>query len=277
VGEKYEENRDVKKMNNSETLKVALKAAVEAGNTLIEHNKDNLKVSKKESLRDIVTEIDKIAEREIINVLKDFNSEITILTEESGISKGKKDNLTWVVDALDGTVNYVNNLQYYGVSIALLENNTPIVGVIFNPITEELYYGAEGIGVFKNQKQISVLNKPFEEGLFTVAFSGKNHDPVNRTEEFLKFGEVNDSSRGCLRTGSAAMNLAYLAEGKFSGCWGKANKNWDISAGILLAKLAGAKMIVSEKNEESNLVSYLAAVPNSWEILYQKIGKTLGL
>jgi myo-inositol-1(or 4)-monophosphatase len=277
VGEKYEENRDVKKMNNSETLKVALKAAVEAGNTLIEHNKDNLKVSKKESLRDIVTEIDKIAEREIINVLKDFNSEITILTEESGISKGKKDNLTWVVDALDGTVNYVNNLQYYGVSIALLENNTPIVGVIFNPITEELYYGAEGIGVFKNQKQISVLNKPFEEGLFTVAFSGKNHDPANRTEEFLTFGEVNDSSRGCLRTGSAAMNLAYLAEGKFSGCWGKANKNWDISAGILLAKLAGAKIIFSDKNEESNLVSYLAAVPSSWEILYEKVGKVIGL
>ena len=277
MGEKYEENRDVKKMNNSETLKVALKAAVEAGNTLIEHNKDNLKVSKKESLRDIVTEIDKITERKIINILKDFNSEITILTEESGISKGKNENLTWVVDALDGTVNYVNNLQYYGVSIALLEKNTPIVGVIFNPITEELYYGAEGIGVFKNQKRITVLDKPFEEGLFTVAFSGKNHDPANRTEEFLTFGEVNDSSRGCLRTGSAAMNLAYLAEGKFSGCWGKANKNWDISAGILLAKLAGAKIIFSDRNEENNLVSYLAAVPSSWEKLYEKVGKVIGL
>jgi len=264
-------------MNNSETLKVALKAAVEAGNILNEHNKDNLKVSQKESRRDIVTEIDKMSENKIINILKDFNSEITILTEESGIRKGKKENLTWVVDALDGTVNYVNNLPYYGVSIALLENNNPIVGVIFNPVTEELYYGAEGIGVFKNQKRIKVLDKSFEEGLFTVAFSGKNHDPKNRVDEFLKFGEINDNTRGCLRTGSAAINLAYLAEGRFAGCWGKANKSWDISAGILLAKLAGAKVIFTEESEKDHLVSYLAAVPSSWEILYKKIGKVIGL
>lgn len=264
-------------MNNSDILKIALKAAVSAGNTLIEHNRDNIKISQKESLRDIVTEIDKISENKIINILKNYNSEIPILTEETGIIEGKKENVRWVVDALDGTVNYVNSIPHYGVSIAFIENDFPIVGVIFNPTSTELYYGAEDIGVFKNQRRIKISDKPHTGGLFTVAFSGKNHDPKNRIDEFLKFGEINDISRGCLRTGSAAMNLAYLAEGRFSGCWGKANKIWDVSAGILLAKLAGANVNLTEVNKNNNLVSYLAAVPSSWKIIYEKIEKTINL
>ena len=264
-------------MNNSDILKIALKAAISAGNTLTDHNRDNLKISQKESLRDIVTEIDKISENKIINILKNYNSEIPILTEETGIIEGKNENVRWVVDALDGTVNYVNSIPHYGVSIAFIENDFPIVGVIFNPTSAELYYGAEDIGVFKNQKRIKISDKPHTEGLFTVAFSGKNHDPKNRTDEFLKFGEINDISRGCLRTGSAAMNLAYLAEGRFSGCWGKANKIWDVSAGILLAKLAGANVNLTEVNKNNNLVSYLATVPSSWKIIYEKIEKTISL
>jgi hypothetical protein len=83
-----------------------------------------------------------------------------------------------------------------------------------------------------------------------MAFSGKNYEATKRVDEFLLFGKINDSSRGCLRTGSAAMNLAYLAEGKFGGCLGKANKIWDVAAGLLLAKLAGSNVQFKEVDKE---------------------------
>jgi fructose-1,6-bisphosphatase/inositol monophosphatase family enzyme len=88
---------------------------------------------------------------------------------------------------------------------------------------------------------------------------------------------VNDTTRGCLRTGSGAMNLAYLADGKFGGCWGHANKLWDVGAGLLLAELAGAKVSIREVDRSKHLVSYIAAVPSAWEFLYKKASKILEL
>ena len=108
-----------------------------------------------------------------------------------------------------------------------------------------------------------------------MSFSGKNYEPSGRQEEFLLFGRINDMSRGCLRTGSAALNLAYLAEGRFNGCWGKANKEWDISAGLLIAKLAGATVLTAECGLEQHLLHYLAAPPQNFIWLKQQAESTL--
>ena len=258
-------------MSKAEYLETALKAAVSAGNLIEERHKDILNVSKKESLRDIVTHVDKLAENQIIDILKDYDKNIPILTEESGLIQGKTEKTYWIVDALDGTVNYVNHIPFYAVSIALFDKNKITVGVIFNPYSNELYYGSDGLGVFKNQKPMKIIDRVPEECLFSMAFSGKNYEATKRVDEFLLFGKINDSSRGCLRTGSAAMNLAYLAEGKFGGCLGKANKIWDVAAGLLLAKLAGSNVQFKEVDKEKNLVNYIATIPKAWNLISSNI------
>lgn len=253
-----------------EMLKVAMSAAVAAGNFLLEHSNDFVKASPKESLRDIVTEVDKYAEEKIIEILKDYNSNIPILTEESRITfKGGKN--YWIVDALDGTVNYVNHIPFYAVSIAFVKDNSPILGAVYNPMANSLYYGTKEIGAYKNHKKIGIKDRKPEECLFAVAFSGKKYEPATRNEEFLIFERVNDSTRGCLRTGSAAMNLSYLAEGKLGGCWGKANKIWDIAAGILLAELSGASIEYKIVSAKKHLVSYVATVPSAWSFIKARV------
>jgi len=258
-------------MSNAEFLETALKAAVSAGNLIEERHKDILNVSRKESLRDIVTHVDKLAENQIIDILKDYDKNIPILTEESGFVQGNLEKTYWIVDALDGTVNYVNHIPFYAVSIALFVKNKITVGVIFNPYSNELYYGADGLGVFKNQKSLKIIDKIHEECLFSMAFSGKKYEAAKRVDEFMLFGKINDSSRGCLRTGSAAMNLAYLAEGRFGGCLGKANRIWDIAAGLLLAELAGATVKFKEVDKEKYLVNYIATTPKAWNSIFSNV------
>ena len=268
-------------MDNEHRLEIAIRAAVAAGNTLIQHYDDKLHVSKKESLRDIVTEIDKIAESQVIGILQSLPDETAIISEEAGLVKMSKSERSWVIDALDGTVNYVNHIPFFAVSIALIEKGEPTIGVIYNPMSSDLYYGAEGIGVFKNQSALRVTKKNGQDCLFSVAFSGKNYHPQGRKDEFLLMGRINDDSRGCLRTGSASMNLAYLAEGRLGGCWGKANKVWDIAAGLLLAKLAGARVQKTPldplKGQNNNFVNYIAAASSAWDILHKNASAILGL
>jgi len=257
-------------MNKEQVLEIAISAAVAAGNFLLKHSNDFIKESSKESLRDIVTEVDKYAEKKIIEILKN-NSSSSILTEESGRIPGKNRKSYWIVDALDGTVNYVNHVPLYAISIAFIEDSFPNVGVVYNPVSNDLYYGAEGIGIYKNHAKIKVRDRKPEECLFAVAFSGKKYESTTRSKEFLMFEKVNDSTRGCLRTGSAAMNLSYLSEGRLGGCWGKANKTWDVAAGLLLAKLSGAIVEYRYVDKEKNLVSYIATVPSAWSFIKEKI------
>jgi len=258
----------------SKILEAAISAAVTAGKILCDHANDVMHKAydTKESLRDIVTPVERYAEQEIIAKLKHSLPHAAILTEESGIIRGKRQKTNyWVVDPLDGTVNYINHLPFYAVSIAFVENNKPTVGVIYNPLSNELYYGARTLGVFKNHSRITLTDKPSSNSLFAVSFSGKQYDPKNRAGEFLTMGMVNDGTMGCLRTGSAAMNLAYLSEGRLGGCWGKANKWWDIAAGILLAELAGAKINYYITDKQKNLINYMATVPSAWNFLAKQV------
>ena len=240
-------------MNRTQLMEAAIAAAVPAGNLLMHHYNDRLDVAHKESLRDVVTQVDKLAENQIIRILSGFDDSLAIVTEEQGQVHGGKDvESYWIIDALDGTVNFVNHVPFFCVSIAFVESGSPVVGVIYNPMVNDLYYGAKGVGAFKNQTKLAVKDNPPNECLFSAAFSGKSFEPARRRDEFLLFGEINDHSRGVLRSGSAAMNLAYLAEGKLGGCWGKANKFWDIGAGLVLADLGGAKVQFKEVDKEKD-------------------------
>jgi myo-inositol-1(or 4)-monophosphatase len=264
-------------VNREGRLEVAMSAAVEAGKLLIDRYHDNLSVVRKESLRDVVTDVDKLAEQRIVEIVRESTGGEAMVTEESGDLDGGTEDGFWVVDALDGTVNYVNRIPFFAVSVAFIEGGRPTVGVVYNPMQSDLYYGADGLGVFKNQAPLVNQDSPPEESLLAAAFSGKSHEPDARVEEFRLFGEINDATRGCLRTGSAAMNLALVAEGRLGGCWGKANKLWDIAAGLLLARLAGARVRAVEVDPDRRLVSYLATTPSTWDFVYDRAAAVLRL
>jgi myo-inositol-1(or 4)-monophosphatase len=257
-------------------MEIAIYAAVEAGKVLLQHYDDKLQISVKESYRDVATDVDRLAENIIIEKIRSRDSTAKILAEEhadaseNSTSGGLPDQL-WIVDALDGTVNYLSGIPFFSVSIAYIENGSVKVGVIYNPIQDDLYYGADGVGAFKNQDRLSITDRTPQDCLFAVAFSGKSYDPAKREKEFIAFQKVNDVTRGCIRTGSASMNLALLAEGKLGGCWGKAGKVWDISAGIFLAETAGAKVTTTPINSDGILMHYVATVPSAFDFINKRI------
>jgi myo-inositol-1(or 4)-monophosphatase len=246
-------------MDNEKILEVAISAAMRAGTCLMDNYRQIIPVVNKESPRDVATPIDRAAERVVFAVLRAFNPDIPVLSEEHGFQGRADGRGCWVVDALDGTVNYLHQVPFFSVSIAFVLEGVTQVGVVYAPLVDDIYYGARGIGVFKNQRKIVTPDPLPRDSLFAATFSGKSYEPHHRQEEFSVFSAVNDQSRGCLRTGSAALNLAYLAEGRFNGCWGKANKAWDIRAGLLLAELAGAAVLAVNRDTHRHLMHYLAA------------------
>jgi myo-inositol-1(or 4)-monophosphatase len=263
-------------MREREHLRTAIEASVQAGKLLMRHWEKEIRATPKESMRDVVTRVDVAAEELIIDHLRRADAGIPTLAEESGHTGGEADHL-WLVDALDGTVNYVNRVPLFCVSIALFRGKEAVLGVIFNPMSNDLYYGVDGEGAFKNQDRIRTEERSYEECLFAAAFSGKSYSPSERAKEFELFSSVNDSCRGCLRTGSAAMNLAYLAEGRLGGCWGRANKWWDVGAGLLIARLAGADVAWEMADRERPLVNYRAVVKSAATQLSIRTDPLLGL
>jgi myo-inositol-1(or 4)-monophosphatase len=244
-------------------LEIAIKAVVDAGNLLVSHYGKISKLKQKESLRDVVTDIDKLSETAILNVLNKNDPEFGVLTEESGFV-GLETEDFWVVDALDGTVNYIHQVPLFSVSVSFFQGGKPVVGAVYNPLAKDLYYSELGKGCFKNQKQLTIEDTPITKNLMSMAFSGKLYKPEERHKEFELFGKLNDNSQGCLRTGSAAINLAYVSDGHFGAAIGKASKLWDIAAGLVLAESAGAKVNFKIINKERYLVDYIVATPSCY-------------
>lgn len=263
-------------MKNNSLLEYAIKASVAAGKILLDNYNESLKTSSKESSRDIVTEVDKMAENEIVSILSKYDENVSIVTEEQGRLVDKSASKYWLIDALDGTVNYVNHIPFFCVSIAFVESDIVKAAAIYVPMFDDVYFGARGSGAYKNHEAISSKDSSLSNCLFSASFSGKNYDPQNRDNEFKLFAQINDESRGCLRTGSAALNLAFLAEGRLNGCWGKANKFWDIAAGLLLAELAGCKVVIKPTSKQNHIYSYLACGQTVWDQLYPRVRDVLG-
>ena len=243
-------------------LETAINAAVSAGDLLMDHYGKVYETKNKESLRDVVSEIDKLSESKVVSLLQESDPSCTILTEEKG-AIGPESDSRWIVDALDGTVNYIHNIPFFCVSISYWVENKPSIGVIYNPYSGEIYYAEKGVGCFVNQKRLHLQDSEIGNNLTAMAFSGKAYNPSMRPTEFGIFGQLNDLSQGCLRTGSAAMNLGYLSHGKFSLVLGKANKLWDVAAGLLIAEEAGADVKFNITDDERHLVDYIAATPSS--------------
>jgi len=145
----------------------------------------------------------------------------------------------WLIDPIDGTLNFLHNLMYVAISVALMKEKEPILGIVYNPFLEEFFYAEKGKGAFLNKKPIKVSQeKNLQNALLVTSFSGQCKK-IGFKKCLILFEIFNEKTRGVRRFGSASIDLAYVACGRFDGMWQPFLKPWDTAAGILLVKEAG--------------------------------------
>ena len=220
-------------------LNFARETALGAGEILTKGSKKRPTVKFKSRV-DLVTAIDLKSEKYITGRIKKTFPDHAILAEESGRSKNISTYL-WVIDPLDGTTNYAHGYPAYCVSIALMVNNKIVIGVIFDPIHNELFYTARGKGAFMNKRRISVSAKT--KLTHSLLATGFPYDIAeSRIDNLDNFARMYKASRGIRRGGSAALDMCYLACGRFDGFWELKLHPWDTAAGLLLVREAGGRV-----------------------------------
>ncbi len=225
-------------MGNSDFLQTAKEAAVLGGLIL----KENFKKIKRDdveykSRKDFVTYVDKQSEERIRNFILSAYPDHAFLGEEEGVIGNKESEYLWIVDPLDGTKNYINGFEIFAVSVALQKGDEIIVGAIYIPMLDKLYWGEKGKGAFLNGERIHVSNRPTEMAIIATGFPFRYVEDIDR---YLKaFREAMIRFSAVRRPGAAAVDLAMTAEGVFDGFFEMKLSIWDIAAGALLVKEAG--------------------------------------
>lgn len=195
---------------------------------------------------DLVTEADLASQDTIRQIVlgafpdHGFLAEEGFVADESPRIAGQKNDLRWIVDPLDGTTNYVHGVPNYAVSIALERNGDPLVGTVYDPTADECFSAAAGHGATCNGKTLHVSDVGrLSEAMIAVSFSAK----VDRgDQEIGDFIEVMLKAQATRRMGSSALNLCYVAAGRFDAYWATTTKIWDIAAGALLVREAGGQI-----------------------------------
>lgn len=192
------------------------------------------------SLNNLVSHVDREAERRFVEGLGKLLPDAGIIAEEGTIS-GEGEEMKWIIDPLDGTTNYLHGLPFWCTSVALVVGDKVVLGVIYCPPTSESFSAALGMGAFLNGKRIAVSNCD-ELGASLLA-TGFPYDDFGRAEEYLQLLQVlMKQTRGIRRLGSAAMDLAYVACGRFEAFYEYGLNPWDVAAGIIIVEEAGGKI-----------------------------------
>ena len=188
-------------------------------------------------LGDYVTDLDRRSEEAIKNRIREDYPKHILLAEESGI-ECRDSAYRWIVDPLDGTANYVQGIPIYGVSVALKKNDTLLLGVVYHVDREEMFWAVKGEGAYLNGKRIHV--SPREDMAYSMLASGFPWRSKDYLSPYMDcFKELFLKAAGLRRLGSAAIDLAYTACGRFDGFWEMKLGPWDIAAGVLLVQEAG--------------------------------------
>ena len=222
-------------------LTIALKAARKAGE-LIERafeRLDTINIEEK-GHNDFVSDIDKKAEQEIIYHLKKAYPDHRFVGEEFGDSGNENSDYQWIIDPIDGTTNFIHGIPQFSVSIACLYKGQLEHAVVYDPIKREEFTATKGKGAFCNDRRIRISNRRSFSGALIGTGIPFNGFALEHIDEYLScLKEIASETSGIRRPGSAALDLAYVAAGRFDGFWETSLKPWDIAAGILLVKEAG--------------------------------------
>ena len=240
----------------SSNLNIMIKASEKASKILIRDfgEIEKLQVSKK-SPSDFVTNSDLKAEKIIIEELEKARPNFSFISEEKGVKKNKDINNTWIIDPIDGTINFLHGIPHFAISIALKSDNEIVSGLIFDPIKDEIFYAEKNNGAFLNNQRVRVSNKNnLDDCLFAIG--GKIANEPNFTNR---------------RSGSAALDLAYVAAGRYDGYFQRNLNLWDVAAGIILVQEAGG--IVEDLNLDNiKNLNVVASNPNIAIKFQEKIG-----
>ena len=239
----------------SPNLNIMVKAAEKASKVLIRDfgEVEKLQVSIK-GPSDFVTNTDKKIEKILIEELNKAKKNYSILSEEIGkIENSDKDNL-WIIDPIDGTTNFLHGIPHFAISIALMNKNEIISGLIYDPIKDEMFYAEKDNGAYLNNRRIRVSNKKkINECLFATG------------------GQIEiESKLNVRKSGSAALDLAYVASGRFDGYFQNKLNIWDIGAGLILVLEAGGKINDIDKKSINIL-----RVNASSNVIYEKMLENL--
>ncbi|MGB9428934.1 MAG: inositol monophosphatase family protein [Gammaproteobacteria bacterium] len=219
-------------------LNIAISAARKAGDIIIRHvgRIDRLTIKAKEH-NDFVSQVDRLAEEEIIYTIRKAHPDHAILAEESGALSGN-DEFLWIIDPLDGTTNFLHGFPAFSVSIALKHRGRLEHGVIYDPMRQELFTASRGDGAQVDGKRMRVTaQKTLEGALIGTGFPFRES---HNLDLYMKmFETVVRQTAGVRRAGSAALDLAYVAAGRLDGFWEMGLKPWDIAAGVLMIQECG--------------------------------------
>ena len=252
----FEALKDMQPMVN-----IAVRAARAAGDIIVRNmdRLDRIKVVTKQN-NDFVSDVDHLAEQTIIATIHEAYPEHGILAEESG-TQAEDSEFQWIIDPLDGTTNFLHGFPQFSVSIALKYKNRLEVGVIYDPLAQELFVASRGNGATLNEKKIRVTgHKGLTNALLGTGFPYYDQSYLDTYLETMK--ALMQKTAGLRRPGSAALDLAWLAAGRIDGFWEFNLKAWDIAAGALIVREAGG--IVSDfENRDGYLESgdIIAAAP----------------
>ena len=237
----------------SPLVNVMVNAAYKAAKGLIRDfgEVEHLQVSKK-GPADFVSQADLKSEQILKRELAKARPEYGLLFEEGGGAPGKDTSNRWVVDPLDGTLNFLHGIPHFAISIGVERDGEPYAGVIYNPINDELYWAEKGQGAHLNERRLRVsARKKMEESLIGTGAPFLGHGDHPR---FIKRAEaVIGKTAGVRRMGAAALDLAYVASGRLDGFWEETLNPWDICAGVVLVREAGG--YVSEISGGNGMMS----------------------
>jgi len=243
----------------SPNLNLMIKACEKASKIIIRDfgELENLQVAKK-GPKDFVTKTDKRVEKTLIEELSKSKKSYSFITEETGIILNNNKDIFWIIDPIDGTTNFLHGIPHFAISLALKNKNEITIGLIYDPIKNEMFYAEKNCGSFINNSRSRVSNKnDIEECLFATNSAG------------LKSIYPNLNLRN---TGCAALDLAYVGCGRFDGYFHNKINLWDIAAGKIIIEEAGGK--VNDIYDYSiNNIDIRAANPNIYEKMLKKLDK----
>ena len=236
----------------SANLNIMIKASEKASKILIRDfgEIENLQVSKK-GPSDFVTNSDLKAEKIILEELIKARPNYSIISEENGIKINKDKNNTWIIDPIDGTINFLHGIPHFAISIALKSKNEIVSGLIFDPIKNEMFFAEKGSGAFLNNSRIRVSNKKnLKESMLVTG--GPRRSSKKRDSIFKEYNNISNIVDIPIRKfGSAALDLANVACGRFDGFWQWELSYWDIAAGLIIIEESGGFVDFLEKDEKA--------------------------
>ena len=253
-------------------LDIASEAALAGGGELEKYWGNLSDIREKGRPGDLVTEADSAAEKQVLAVIERHCPTHSILAEESGELGDRESPYRWAIDPLDGTTNYAHQYPFSGVSVALLREGVPVVGVIYDPFHRELFRAAQGLGATRNRQPIQVSNtKQLKDSLLVTGFAYDRRE--TQDNNYAEFCYLTHLTQGVRRGGAASIDLAYVACGRLDGYWERGLSPWDLAAGVVLVQEAGG-VVTAYDQTPFDLESGRILATNRH--IHQELSTTLG-